>query len=932
MKRNYFVLLLLIALLGGSQAQAQRCAWALGIPKLKLSSTAHALATDAAGNSYVAAQFAERLIIGTDTLQASANDLNVLIAKYDSAHHLLWARSLASPGNDYPITLALDAAGSVFLAGYGNSGFTAGGYVLNRACYWLTKISSGGTVQWVRPLQAGVGSYFEISSMATDGAGNCYIGGRAGTVDSLGALPFQNEVVGFVAKVNVLGTVTALHEFSANTIYANVGVTDLALDSQNNVLCTGWYSGQVRFGPQSSQVLYGVDSVTTVFVAKLSGQQIQTRWVRSGYALPGLTGSSGGIAIGVDAIGNCYVAGESDGSLCFSPTLYNAIDGVFLVKLNPQGTPQWLRTQTTSRLPWADGVADLVVDAAGTSYLAGYYSSPTIGFGNQTIGGGSSATGNRPFIVSHTATGGVRWLRTSELAAPPPPGMTATPNALGLASRDRLFLLGTQASLASGGGTGLTFDDQTAPGPGLYLARFDPSAQVTGQIYFDQNGNGSRDSGESLCLVPVIVQDATTQSFFSSNPDGSYTAYLPAGSFALSIPTPPPHYTSSAPVSGTLTGQVTATSQLLAGYDFGLAPIPNQADVRVTVTAYSPARRGFITRYRVTLENVGTTTASGALTLALDTLAQFVSALPTTTVSGQVLTWSYANLAPFAVREFDVQASLPVNVPLGTPLRLTAIASLATDVSLADNENTLTQLVVGSYDPNSIEVNYVALSPQQVADGLPLDYTIRFQNMGNDTAFSVIIRDTLPAGQLVLSTVRLVAQSHNCTWTLSGSGVMTVRFPGIRLPFRNLDALRSQGYVRFRVTPKQGLTLGTLIPNKAHIYFDFNAPVPTNQAVTVVAEPNGIDPADTLGSTAAQLYPNPATSAVTLTADLPTSGLVKVKLTDGLGRTLRSLTMAAAAGAFQHRLELSGVIPGLYAVSLIRPDGRTLTHKLLVSE
>jgi len=185
-------------------------------------------------------------------------------------------------------------------------------------------------------------------------------------------------------------------------------------------------------------------------------------------------------------------------------------------------------------------------------------------------------------------------------------------------------------------------------------------------------------------------------------------------------------------------------------------------------------------------------------------------------------------------REFDVLFSLPTNTVLGTQFLSTASAPLPNDLTPDDNTASAQQTVTGSFDPNDITVNFQRLTPAQVAARLPLDYTVRFQNMGTDTAFTVVVNDTLDFRKLNVASLQLVAQSHNCFWSLSGTGLLTVRFLNINLPHRNQDVIRSQGFVRFRVQPRPTLAVGEVIPNHAGIVFDYNAAIRTNTATTTV--------------------------------------------------------------------------------------------------
>ena len=102
-----------------------------------------------------------------------------------------------------------------------------------------------------------------------------------------------------------------------------------------------------------------------------------------------------------------------------------------------------------------------------------------------------------------------------------------------------------------------------------------------------------------------------------------------------------------------------------------------------------------------------------------------------------------------------------------------------------------------------------------------IDYTIRFQNTGTDTAFHVIVTDTLP-GTLDLATLEVGAASHAFTWALREQGTLKFRFFDILLPDSNVNEASSHGSVSFRIRPKQPLVPGTVIENMANIYFDFN--------------------------------------------------------------------------------------------------------------
>jgi uncharacterized repeat protein (TIGR01451 family) len=136
--------------------------------------------------------------------------------------------------------------------------------------------------------------------------------------------------------------------------------------------------------------------------------------------------------------------------------------------------------------------------------------------------------------------------------------------------------------------------------------------------------------------------------------------------------------------------------------------------------------------------------------------------------------------------------------------------------------------VIGSYDPNE-----KLAQPKGVYDKhfiypeTDIEYQINFQNTGTDTAFTVVIRDTLSYG-LDIATFRAGISSHTYQVDVSGYGVLKFTFDNILLPDSNINEAASHGFVRFRITPKDTLQLGSRIENRAGIYFDFNPPIITN--------------------------------------------------------------------------------------------------------
>jgi uncharacterized repeat protein (TIGR01451 family) len=143
-------------------------------------------------------------------------------------------------------------------------------------------------------------------------------------------------------------------------------------------------------------------------------------------------------------------------------------------------------------------------------------------------------------------------------------------------------------------------------------------------------------------------------------------------------------------------------------------------------------------------------------------------------------------------------------------------------------------IVTGSYDPN--DKNGFPLGSgieHNIYPNGKLDYLIRFQNTGNDTAFTVVIRDTLDI-DLDIFSVKSGASSHNYTFKIYGPRVLEWTFNNIMLPDSTTDLEGSNGFVFFTVNQNKNLADGTEINNTADIYFDFNDPIITNTTSHII--------------------------------------------------------------------------------------------------
>ena len=153
-----------------------------------------------------------------------------------------------------------------------------------------------------------------------------------------------------------------------------------------------------------------------------------------------------------------------------------------------------------------------------------------------------------------------------------------------------------------------------------------------------------------------------------------------------------------------------------------------------------------------------------------------------------------------------------------------------TQSSLGDEELFLATFCnesVASYDPNIKTALPKGVGEEHyIQNTTELDYQIHFQNTGTDTAYLVVLRDTL-SPLLDPLTLRPGASSHEYEYALENGNVAVFTFTNANLPHEAQDEEGSHGWVKFRIVQTPENQPGSVIENSAAIYFDQNAPVIT---------------------------------------------------------------------------------------------------------
>ena len=242
------------------------------------------------------------------------------------------------------------------------------------------------------------------------------------------------------------------------------------------------------------------------------------------------------------------------------------------------------------------------------------------------------------------------------------------------------------------------------------------------------------------------------------------------------------------------------------------------------------------------------------------------------------------------------------------------------DSDLSNNIYCRSNVVIGAYDPNDkttflngIPTNSTILLTDEI-----LEYVIRFQNTGTADAINVYVLDTLKS-TLDPSSFQLIATSHDCQVSILKNNVLKFDFPLIHLPDSTTNESESHGFIHYRVKQNSVNTVGDLITNTAHIYFDFNKAIITNTTHDlIVDETAGIN--DLNINELFELFPNPTQNVLNIKSKNSAGIIKQVAIYDMTGKNYyhQQLEMSSA----QHNIEVETILSsGVYFIEVISGIG-----------
>ncbi len=223
------------------------------------------------------------------------------------------------------------------------------------------------------------------------------------------------------------------------------------------------------------------------------------------------------------------------------------------------------------------------------------------------------------------------------------------------------------------------------------------------------------------------------------------------------------------------------------------------------------------------------------------------------------------------------------------------------------------RVITGSWDPNDKVVQPSGVTENNYFEGnRELTYQVNFQNTGTDTAFTVVIVDTIASTHNMMTFERGIC-SHTCDLEIIDNRILVWTFNDILLPDSTINEPESHGFVTYTIMPVEMTEgdYGTEITNNAAIYFDYNPPIITNTTRLIFWNLPLILTDILSGSdikSELNIFPNPTSKSFTIKTD---KLLYKVDVYNLNGKLIKSIKKYSG-----EQIDVSEFPKGVYFVKL----------------
>ena len=294
---------------------------------------------------------------------------DIIVAKYDSAGQIIWARNAGGEFDDRGYSVITDHENNIIVTGYFNESAvfdTISVLADGIQDAFVAKYDPNGNIQWVQ--HAGGGKYFNSGyRVAVDNQDNILVTGQIyGQVIFAGTSINAGYTDGmFAAKFDKFGNLLWVN--SAGSVGFNDYGYGIASDKNDNVFVCGGFGDVTAIGDTTITSLGGSD----IFLAKYDPDG-NFNWVRQ-------AGGSfyNDIAwdLKVDDNGMIYFTGGFGSTASFDNIMLTSVgyEDIFIAKYNSSGFPIWVKQEGLTNVNYGTG---LTLDKGNNITIIGGYDQP----------------------------------------------------------------------------------------------------------------------------------------------------------------------------------------------------------------------------------------------------------------------------------------------------------------------------------------------------------------------------------------------------------------------------------------------------------------------------------------------------------------------------------------------------------------------------
>ncbi|GAB5554879.1 MAG: hypothetical protein Sapg2KO_44700 [Saprospiraceae bacterium] len=372
----------------------------------------------------------------------------------------------------------------------------------------------------------------------------------------------------------------------------------------------------------------------------------------------------------------------------------------------------------------------------------------------------------------------------------------------------------------------------------IYYLDYQNKSNISGQIFHDLNTNGKKDQGEPG--VPnVRIQIDPQGEYVYSGDNGYYEAQVRKRSFMGD------DFYDQYTVKPILDPQWTVTSDSISRsfeyalvnyefdsiFNFGILPILDTTRAQLSLEAGTFNCDGEVPVW-LNFQNQGSEALDGELSLELDNTFELIDTQDPIRIEGNRIYYSLENLLPGQSKCFKSTLRLTNREETDALQELKAFAQFQALNGPTITDTTSYKMLLNCAGQSNDKLVYpsteveAGVSYIQIGDWIR--YTIRFQNVGGDTAYQVYLTDLLPSN-LAIERFKQGVASHPYTTTLyREEGQISFFFRDLLLPDSSIDFTGSQGFVHFYIKPVDNVKELDKLRNTAEISFGFRPALSTN--------------------------------------------------------------------------------------------------------